>query len=532
MKPKLLLALTLVLSGALMRYSAAAHAEEAAATKSPPTNTEQSLESLLHAPFPGEKGGSRWTGNWVGTIQDLSPVDLNRIAVAAARELSLCTTNGDCISADTVDRVLYQPMSADTPTEAALRRLCMWNQQRMYLLRDMANRRQISDPGVIEPLIIMLDYPGTETLIRDEAAQILCQITGRECANLYQYSTGEKHEQLVRWWWDWWAKNKNGHPMFGDDLKQAIADRVSAIQKQIILEVKGYGGLAYGGLAAASVNRPDRENLMTIRVDSSLMQNAIPGSKEQIYLQISAHYETPRLPPNSEERHSYPAGVVGEWQPLGSHEKIKIEEVYHELLPGTDVAVTVDAASQDGAFPKLVRECLQRPPESIQPEIARLTEQLHDEQGSSRAARVLVQVGEYAPVIAALSSTNLSIQRSAIIGLADLNPNIKSSASVTIAVPPLIHLLKTSSSYTRYLAAWALGHVHAEDKASVDALIAAINDEDQQVRKAAIISLAEFKSQAHLIVPVLHKLADTHSEVSAEVTMALNELNPYLERAP
>jgi len=515
-----------------MRYSVAAHAEEAAATKSPATNTEQSLESLLHAPFPGEKGGSRWTGNWVDTIQDPSPAYRNRIAVAAARELSLCTTNGDCISADTVDRVLYQPTSADTPTEAALRRLCQWNEGRMYLLRDLANRHEISDPSVIEPLIIMLDYPGTKTTIRDQAAQILCQITGRDYANFYQYSTGEKHEQFVRWWWDWWAKNKGNYRIYDEHLKQAIADRVSAIQKQIVLEVKGYSGIASGSIPRASVNRSATDNLLETSVDSSFMQNTVPGSKGQIYLRISAHFETPRWELNPVEHHDYPAGVVGEWQPLGSKEKITIEQVYHELLPGADIAITVDAASQDGEFPRLVRECLQRPPESIQPEIARLTEQLNDEKDSGRAASELVQVGEYAPVIAALSNTNLTIQRGAIIGLASLNPNMKSSASVTTAVPALIRLLKTSDSYTRYLAAWALGHVHAEDKASVDALIAAINDEDQQVRKTAIISLAEFKSQAHLIVPVLQKLADTHSEVSAEVAMALNELNPHPERAP
>jgi hypothetical protein len=360
MKSKLLLALALVWSGALMRYSAAAHAEEAAATKSPATNTEQSLESLLHAPFPGEKGGSRWTGNWVDTMQDLSPADLNRIAVAAARELSLCTTNGDCISADAVDRVLYQPTSADTPTEAALRRLCNWNQQRMYLLRDMANRHQISDPGVIEPLLVMLDYPGTKTAIRDQAAQILSQITGREYANLYQYSTGEKHEQLVRWWWDWWAKNKGNYRIYDEHLKQIIADRVSAIQKQILLQVKGYGGIASGSIPRASINRSASDNLLETSVDSSLMQSTMPGSKGQIYLRISAHFETPRLELNPVQHHDYPAGVVGEWQPLGSKEKINIEQVYREELPGTDIAITVDAASEDGELPRLVRQCWQR----------------------------------------------------------------------------------------------------------------------------------------------------------------------------
>jgi hypothetical protein len=194
------------------------------------------LESLLNAAFPNQKVESTWTGPLAVRIQQLPAAQRNQIAVAAARDL----TNGDMITA------------------------------RVELLRDMESLRPITDPGVIAPLINMLDYPGVSTVVRGFAAQVLCRLTGREYTESYQYSTGEKHAQFVRWWRDWWAKNQDKHPVFEDDLKKAIVARVTAIRNQIYLEVKGYGVFASEYVVAVSVNRPDRDSVMAVGMDSSV----------------------------------------------------------------------------------------------------------------------------------------------------------------------------------------------------------------------------------------------------------------------
>jgi len=485
MKPKLFLCLVLIGSSSLFGYCNIARcADEAVSNSASSTNIQPSLESLLNAAFPDQKAESTGTGSPAVKSQPLTAAQRNQIAVTAVGSLWLRTTN--------------------------------------ERLRDTEN------PRLIAPLINILDDPDVPTYVRDQAAQVLCRLTRREYTELYQYSDGEKHAQFVRWWRDWWEKNKDKHPVFDDELKRVITARVTAIRNQIFLEVNGYGGFASGSIPAVSINRSDRDTVMAVTMDSSMLATASPRSGGQIYLLISAHFETPRFQLNPIASRNYPAGTVGEWQPLGHKEKINVKEVYRESLPGTDIAITVDAASQDGVFPRLVRECLQKPPESIQPEIARLTEQIKDETNSAHAAFMLVRVGEYAPVIAALSNTNLTIQRGAVIGLA--SGPFPDTVNGKAAGPLLVHLLKTNDAYTRYLAAWALGHVHEEDKATVDALIGGINDENLQVRTAAIISLGEFKSQAGIIVPILTKLlADTNLEISVQASQTLKELNPYLK---
>jgi HEAT repeat protein len=95
----------------------------------------------------------------------------------------------------------------------------------------------------------------------------------------------------------------------------------------------------------------------------------------------------------------------------------------------------------------------------------------------------------------------------------------------------LIHLLQTSDSYTRYLAAWALGHVHEEEATTVDALIVALDDNHEQVSTAAQMSLGEFKSQEKVIVPaMIKKLSDTNAAVRAQATRTLGELSPCQDK--
>ena len=525
-KPAIFLALLLATSR-LMQATAAANA--------PP-----SFDAALAAAFPELQGKYPWAGELATRMKQLTPDQCNQIGAAATRELALHTTNGDAITAETVDRLLFQRSAEDTPRKAALRCLCNLDYERVDLLRFMENEKLLTTPEVIGPLVAMLDFPGTKLSVRDEAAQALGTLTGRDYVNYYRYTGAATQVRFAQWWRDWWAKNRNRHPVYDAALQAAVKTRVTAIRNQIFLEVKGYGGVAFGGIARSVITRPEADNLMTEALESTSSPEPRPAYKGQFFLNITAHFETTRMLLNPAEENSgfiastgdlpkerhYPAGMVGEWHPLKPGKGYFVEEVWREELPGTDIAISVDAASEDGIFPGLVRACLQKPPESVRPEIMRLTAQLHDANMANSAAYQLVYVGEYAAVIEALSNTNLLIRQSAIAALG--GTSLRDNAKISSAVPPLVHLLSTGDPYTRYLAAWALGNVLAEPRTTVPALIAATQDGDAQVRPTAIQSLLNFQSQADSVIPVLNRLlTDPHAEVRREAAKILESYRPH-----
>ena len=529
MKIRLVICLALILGG----NSCTARANDLASTKN------ESLDSVLSADFGVKRFRDLPPLEWAFKIRTLSLAERNRIALAAANELSLLTTNGVRLTAQICDELNRKSPKEDTPEESALRELWTRDETGVELLQYMENddviqRPAITDPRVIGPLIDMLDFPSRQTLIRDGALQALCGLTKRGYppnAEFSEYVDGENNpgrEPYIKWWHHWWTKNKNRHPVFDPDLKRAIADRMTAIDNQIYLEVKGYGGVAYGGsIYGGWVTPSRRDDIMDMYIDTTMMENYIPGLKSHFYLLISANFETPGFQFQKVQSSNYPPGIVGEWKPYISDKSFKIEEVYREELPGTDIAITVDAASMDGLFPNLVRECLRKPPESIQPEIARLTAQLDDPQHSPRAAGSLTRVGVFRPVIALLSNTNITIMRGAITALA-FHPMPSETNEIESAVIPLIHLLKSADPYTQYLAAFALGNIHLDPDITVPALIAASDNTNEQAATAALCFLREFKPQEKVIVPVLiKKLSDPKGVVRGQAAETLHEMSPY-----
>ncbi|MDB6023901.1 MAG: domain containing protein [Verrucomicrobiales bacterium] len=520
MKLKIILCLALILSG----WPDAARAQTIVSKDLPEAG--QDFDSSLNAALPGVKLNDLSRIVYGTESRRLSATQWNQIAVAAARELSLRTTNGLAITGETVDVLLYKLMANDTPSEAVLRRLCWSNNEKVTLLRDLSNNQLINDPGVIEPLINMLEYPGEKTSIRSEAAQVLCQLTRHPYSELSQYTSGAKRSQFVKWWRDWWAKNKNRHPVFDDDVKKTIIARISALQKQLCLGVRGYGELGRLHPTWVNIEYMEPSIVADIEVDTAVFSEVFsrttpdnsrrPAHRDQdeIFLRIKAQFQTPSLPSDRTDG----SRTSRIWW------KDKVEQVYREELPGTDIGITVEAASRDGVFTRRVRECLKEPSESIKAEIERLMQQLKTEKDSGGATSLLVQVGEYSSVIAALTNRDLTIQRNAVIALANFNHNAADGTSIKSAVPPLIQLLKNSDAYTRYLAAWALGHVHQEDETTVAALIVALDDEDVQTSTTAMTSLGEFKPQQKVIVPALiKKLSDTNSAVRLHAIQTLGD---------
>ncbi len=312
--------------------------------------SSEHLSAVLEELFPGR---SRLDLR-IDDFKQLSLPVRNRLAIAAANELSTYTRDGLWISDETVDVLLYKPYVHDTPTESAVRHLHWTNDIAITLLRDLSNENLFNAPEVIPPLIRMLDYPGKREAISFNAAQVLRQLTARDWDQNDWKVKGPYHQQFVAWWRDWWAKNHNKHPVFDDDLKLRIKNRIKELQAQLPAAAKAFYEMRsftndfniYPSEAYTPGCIVDRV------VDSSMFSHEIiragkdgqphPLSRDDhIYLRIVARFLTP--PP-----HPRPMETPKRWQTL-------IKEFHREVMPGTDVEIRVFAASKDVEFMREMR---------------------------------------------------------------------------------------------------------------------------------------------------------------------------------
>ncbi len=229
-----------------------------------------------------------------------------------------------------------------------------------------ANNRLFNDAGVSGPLVAMLDYPGEKTIIRQEAAQILCQLTLRsrtEQGQIYLYVDGEnnpKRPQYAAWWLEWWAKNKNKHPVFDSTIEALITNRITAIELQLGKDVAtNYSELNYLKPEYIRLNYVHPVNVIDVTVDSSVLSSIhsrtapdgttrLAGSDDDVYFRITAGFTTPPFVP-------FPDDTSKRWQSLK-------KEVFREFIPDTDIVISVQAASKDAEFVRQVRTALSKLP--------------------------------------------------------------------------------------------------------------------------------------------------------------------------
>jgi len=101
----------------------------------------------------------------------------------------------------------------------------------------------------------------------------------------------------------------------------------------------------------------------------------------------------------------------------------------------------------------------------------------------------------------ALSHKNLKIRKKAIIALGKIGD--------TIAVEPLIQVLKDGESDIRFWAAWALGNI--QDKRALICLIQAFKDKDKKVRWKAADALGEMGDK-RAVIPLIRVLKDEYED--------------------
>jgi HEAT repeat protein len=233
----------------------------------------------------------------------------------------------------------------------------------------------------------------------------------------------------------------------------------------------------------------------------------VAGENDFIHLRISAKFAT--LPPDVRSHNS-----------LQIH--APVEEVLHEILPGTGILIAVQAASKDETFMRRLRASLSKlpaPPDSVeaarqqlatvrQTTIAGLAQQLQNEKTSSYVrASTLIRLQAEAPVLAALTNRSRIVQRNALYALADESVS-------EAAVAPLLSLLQDGDSERRVLAMSALGRIHKGKEAVVPVLLTLLQDHNFQIQKAAADTLGAYNVPAKTLLPVyLAFLSDTNAEL-------------------
>ena len=159
-------------------------------------------------------------------------------------------------------------------------------------MRDLVSVNLINDPGVIVPLIKMLDYPGVHTAIPSMAAQALGELTKRMWGENYsQWDDPVSRHKFVAWWHDWWSKNKNKHPVCDSEIQEKVKTRIAAIELQLGKDMTNYSALRY--LNPESINisylEPYHDEFVDIR----------PAKEnDSIYLRITAKFATPPPAPH------------------------------------------------------------------------------------------------------------------------------------------------------------------------------------------------------------------------------------------
>lgn len=133
---------------------------------------------------------------------------------------------------------------------------------------------------------------------------------------------------------------------------------------------------------------------------------------------------------------------------------------------------------------------------------------------SDRVYRMLVEIGERAvPVLLPrVHDENKQVREYVIAALGTLK--------VVDAIPAIGDVLSKQALERRYVAAWALGEIG--DAAGVPALLAALDDENSEVRRYATRGLIKLNRIA--VLPLLDYLAEAKGEGAASAIRALGDI--------
>jgi hypothetical protein len=308
----------------------------------------RTTDALVEQLFPGK---SLQALTWSDKVS-LAEAERTALAAAAARELSLRTAGGAVITAEVVDALLYRSPADDTAEEREQRELHWWNDRRVALIRDLVNHGPITVPAVLGSLIEMLDYPGEKTVIPSTALDVLMRLTRRNCGEDFRDQrdrSPERRREVVTWWRGWWERNRELHPIVDAALEERLRSRIEEIHALLIEKFPDYGELRY--LTYEGWRVQWREPLVDRAAGTLLFSQPffrtnpdgttrLAGPEDRIFVRVVAQFGMPAPGPSDGPRS----------EPWIRHPDDSLLEAHREVLSGTDIVITVEAASPDAAF--------------------------------------------------------------------------------------------------------------------------------------------------------------------------------------
>ena len=314
-----------------------------------------------------------------------------------------------------------------------------------------------------------------------------------------------------------WSKASHPPPIIKVDDDLPPSERLIQIEKEILLGVSGYAELA--SLHPANPRFEDDIELCTDWMSAMFTRIGPDGKMRSVRHGTDAIYLRIRL-------QNWPAAYDAP-QPV-SHLPLrfraKFRQVYREEMPIHHSVITVEAISDDGVFARRVRDCLAQSPEVLTNEIAALKKAIAVKHEGGGCARRLVAIGEYPPVISALTSSDPDVQQNALMGLLEYM-GAPDDDRVRPAVPPLLRLLANPVPYNRYLATLVLERIHLDNDPTFNAIAAATDDADEQTATGAMDTLCAFEShKKEAIELAIKKLSDPRSGLRACTVVALQNL--------
>jgi hypothetical protein len=171
--------------------------------------------------------------------------------------------------------------------------------------------------------------------------------------------------RVVDWWSQWWKKNRDKHPVFDDELRSMLMQRVAAIRTTILNGLSvDYSELKYRVHPRGCLNHI--EPLYYTGFDSLETGEEAGGmsainltdrwhethDKEDVFLLIVAEFKT-----------HLPAGEIADSDEDSSKKwRGRVVEVFSEEIPKTDIVITVDVGPKRSKFQRRVKESLSNLP--------------------------------------------------------------------------------------------------------------------------------------------------------------------------
>ena len=289
-------------------------------------------------------------------IAKLSLKERNEAAVAAAKSLSIKNYIG-AIGTNSINTHFTKPPAQDSPEEAECRKQLGINWSAASLLQHLAEHRTINDPRILPLLIDGLDHPD-RGFVGQKCFYALKRLTYHQSGDAYWGRLVEdnaRHQEIVSWWRSWWQDKKDRHPVFDQDAETRSRTLVMDLARRIEAKIKpSYPGLTEFSVPEHLPLHGPPSPLFEVEFNPRHFADMHPKRLDRTHLpwvSLICELATADLPEPANWSRPQRPSPPKELQP-------HVQEVYSQVIEGTDIRVIVRAASEETELLKAMERVL------------------------------------------------------------------------------------------------------------------------------------------------------------------------------